>query len=122
MEFIHDPVAHTIVESLIRGTKDFVDIDTTRLLCTKEISGKMMYRKVADVKPVAPPFNLLNPNIMYILCVYSKYWDLLSEEDQRRYLYHQLMHIREFDGKLATHNVEDFKEVIDTYGFADPDR
>lgn len=121
MEFIQDPEVLQMTKELLPGDLAFDDVEVNRILCVKEISGKMQYRRIADIKPVNPPFNLLNPNILYILCVYSKYWDHLPVASKKRYIAHQLMHIREFNGRLTPHNVEDFQEVIQQYGYTDPD-
>jgi len=121
MDFIIDDEAREIANALKLEDSSLALVEFDRVLFAKEISGKMQFKRVADVKPVTPPYNLLNPNVLYIVSTYSKYWDSLSSEEKASAMLHQLYHITNFDGTIAHHNVVDFKEVIEQYGFRDPD-
>ena len=93
----------------------YIDID--KLLFVREIS-KSNKKAVGSCKAVKPPYNLLDPDIMYIIVInFKSDWDNLLPAQQVLLVMHQLLHIDpDFDGKLQSHDASDWAFIIDNFG------
>ena len=67
---------------------------------------------------VRPPYNLLNPNIRYIIAVLPRAkWTDLDDKQKAALIIHELLHIPlEFGEALVDHDVKDFSLLIDSLG------
>jgi len=117
-DYIEDKEVDTIARDLITKYPELLGhIDPDRLLFTREISRSQKSRP-GNCRPVKPPFNLLNPDILYIVVVYFKAgWDDKTPAQRTALVAHQLLHISpEFDGSVLQHDVADWSFLIDNLG------
>jgi predicted metallopeptidase len=116
-DFITDDDVKDIATQLIEKFDFLSHVDGTRLLYVREIS-KSQKGQLGACRPVKPPYNLLDPNIMYIVVVYFKAkWDDLTDAQKQLLVMHQLLHISpEFDGNTIPHDASDWSFILDTFG------
>jgi len=117
-DYIEDPEVEAIARDLIaRYPEWFERVDPDRLLYVREIS-RSQKTKPGNCRPVKPPFNLLNPKIMYIVTIYFRAgWDDLGPAQQTALVMHQLLHIpKEFDGAILQHDISDWAFLVDHLG------
>lgn len=72
-------------------------------------------KKYADIKAVKSPYSFLT-ELKFIITVYEPMVQGLSEAQLNMLIYHELMHIDVDFQKVKKHNIEDFRELISTYG------
>ena len=117
-DYMKDPEVDNITRELIIKYPELLKhIEPDRLLCAREIS-RSQKKGYGTCRPVKPPYNLLNPNIMYIIVVYHRAnWDDLNNAHKAAVVMHQLLHISpEFDGSLVQHDISDFSFLVDNLG------
>lgn len=117
MDFIVSEEVEDLIE-VIQGRHParFQHIEPERLLSAFEISGHRVKHAV-KVFAVRPPFHLLNPKIVYIVCAYRFRWEDLSPQEKERAVMRELCKIPiEFDGSLSIIPIKDFPEVLIEYG------
>lgn len=92
-------------------------IDPDRLLFVREIS-RSQKTTPGNCRAVKPPFNLLDPQVMYIIIVYFRAgWDELTLSQRAALTMHQLLHISpEFDGSICQHDISDWAFLVDNLG------
>ena len=117
-DFIIDDEVKTIGLELVEKFPDqlgYIEVD--KLLFVREIS-KSNKKAVGSCKAVKPPYNLLDPNIVYIVVVnFKANCDTLLPPQRSLLVLHQLLHIDpEFDGKLLSHDASDWAFIIDNFG------
>lgn len=117
MDFIVSDELITIVgDTIAEHAGRFKHVDMKRLLCVEEISGHRV-RASAKIFMIRTPYNLLNPQIVYIIAVYGFLWEDLDEEERHRQIMRELCKIPvEFDGTLVQLPIKDFPEVMVRYG------
>jgi predicted metallopeptidase len=117
-DFIVDSEVEDIARRLVLRFPDILShVDVDRILCVREIS-RSQKNQLGACRPVKPPFNLLNPNIIYIIVIYYKAkWDDLLIGQKQLLVLHQLLHIHpEFDGSTVPHDASDWSFILDTFG------
>jgi len=117
-DFITDPDVEDICRKLIATWNDILGhIDPDKLLFVREISASQR-NQVGALVHIYPPYNLLNPDVKYIVAVYFKgTWDDKNEAQRAALLMHQLLHIPEdFEGAPLQHPVQDFTVLVDNFG------
>lgn len=117
-DYFQDPDVEDVAKRLVVKYPELLDhIELDRLLFAREIS-RSQKKGSGTCRPVKPPYNLLNPKIMYIIVVYYRAgWDDLNDAHRAAIVMHQLLHIsREFDGSLFQHDINDFSFLVDSLG------
>lgn len=117
-DYIKDNEVESIARDLIlKYPEKLRHIDPDRLLYAREISRSQKTRP-GNCRSVRAPFNLLDPQILYIVAVYFRAgWDELSSAQQSALVMHQLLHIpEEFDGSLLQHDISDWAFLVDNLG------
>jgi len=117
-DFIKDQEVAEVAAALIEKFPNLLGhIQLDRILFTREISRSQKYQP-GSCRAVNAPFNLLNPDIMYVVSVYYRAgWDKLSSAQKALLILHQLMHIApEFDGNLLQHDASDWSFILDNFG------
>jgi len=117
-DYIEDGDVKVVAEDLIvKYPELFNHIDPKRVLFAREIS-RSQKTKPGGCLSVKPPFNLLNPDVIYIVVVYHKSgWDDLGSAQQTALVMHQLMHIDpNFDGSMCQHDIDDWAFLVDNLG------
>jgi len=117
-DFIKCDEVKDMAEALIAKFPDLLGhIKTERLLYAREI-GKSQKVQAGSCRAVKMPYNLLNPDIMYIICVYTRAgWDELLESQKALLIMHQLLHIgTDFDGVVLQHDASDWSFLLDNFG------
>ena len=117
-DFVKDDAVKGISIKLIEKLPDLLGhIKPGRLLFVREVSSSQKVQS-GSCRAVKPPYNLLDPNIMYIICVYFRAgWDSMTEAQQVLLVMHQLMHIGpDFDGVLLQHDASDWSFLLDNFG------
>lgn len=117
-DFVKDDKVRDIAVKLIDKLPDILGhIKPERLLFVREISRGQKVQSGA-CRAVKTPFNLLDPNIMYIICVYFRSgWDELTEAQKVLVVMHQLLHIGlDFDGAVLQHDASDWSFLLDNFG------
>ena len=85
---------------------------------TKTQNGKRVYADCSKVSAKSKAFMGLD----FIITVYGLDEESLTERQRKILMHHELLHIgaTEKDGKLkykiAPHDLEDFREIVNTYG------
>lgn len=117
MDFELSQEVEEITEQLLDKHKGrFVHIKVDRMLFAQEISGHRV-RFAAKIYPIRQPFDLLDPNVLYILSVFRFHWEDLSDTEKERAVMRELCCISiEFDGSLVKIPINDFPEVLVEYG------
>ena len=87
----------------ILGVLDFVHIDSSRIFCFRTSGSKS--RSYARIWAMPKIFQrALNIKPAYIIEVLSRYYDKLNEDEKKKVLIHELLHIpRNFSGALLPH-------------------
>ncbi len=82
---------------------NFPHIDTSRIFCYKTSGSKS--RSYARIWSMPKIFqHALDIKPAYVIEVLSKYYDLLSDDEKKRVLIHELLHIpKNFSGALVPH-------------------
>lgn len=117
-DYIQDQEVEEIAKELVSKYPELLDhLELDRLLFAREIS-RSQKKGHGTCRTVKPPYNLLNPKIMYIIVVYYRAgWDDLNEAHRAAVVMHQLLHIsKEFDGLLIQHDINDFAFLVDNLG------
>lgn len=117
-DHIKDLEVEAMVMQLLQKYPELLDhIKPDRLLFVREIS-RSQKTKPGNCLSVKPPYNLLNPQILYIIVIYYKAsWDDLNSAHRSALVMHQLLHISsEFDGTLFQHDINDFAFLVDNLG------
>jgi predicted metallopeptidase len=117
-DFIKDTEVERMARTLIKVWPDALKhVDPDRMLYVREISASQRTTTGACLS-VFPPYNLLNPNVVYIVAVYWKAsWDNLNEAQRAALVMHQLLHIPpDFGGGVNPHDVQDFQLLVDNFG------
>ena len=117
-DFIEDDNVKQMGEKLVEVWHDRLGhIDHSKLKWVREISASQRTLPGACL-PVYPPYNLLNPDVIYIIAVYYKSdWDNLTDPQRVALVMHQLLHISEkFDGGIVNHDVQDWGILVDSFG------
>lgn len=125
MRYERDEKTEDLLQDIIAQEEDFIDIRTMEpricvLNCdqAKKSEGRLVF---ADIKPVQEQYKALC-EFDYILTVYERNAALLSPEQFKILLEHELRHI---DIKNTTkgitfgtvgHDFEDFYAIVDKYG------
>lgn len=83
---------------------DFPHIDASRIFCYRTTGSKS--RSYARIWAFPKIFqDALDLKPAYVIEVLSKYFDKLSEDDRKRVIIHELLHIpQNFSGTLLSHN------------------
>ncbi|MDF2533884.1 MAG: hypothetical protein K0R18_41 [Bacillales bacterium] len=89
-----------------------IEIDKVLFLNETEKTPKMKY---ADTRNVAYPFNFIT-DYKYIIIFYANNIQAMTEAQKHMLCFHELLHIDETFEKLRKHNIEDFRELVSTYG------
>lgn len=117
-DYIKDEEVETIVRDLVVKYPELFDhIDPSRLLYAREIS-RSQKTKPGNCRSVRPPYNLLDPDILYIIVIYFRAgWDELSPAQRSALVMHQLLHIsKDFDGATLQHDISDWAFLVDNLG------
>jgi predicted metallopeptidase len=117
-DYIKDEEMEVIVKDLVDRFPEMLGhIKPDRLLYAREIS-RSQKSLPGNCKPVKPPYNLLNPDVLYIVTVYFRAgWDELTPAQRSALLMHQLLHISpEFDGTVLRHDISDWAFLVDSLG------
>ena len=117
-DFIKDEEVKDIAEALIAKFPDLLGhIKSEKLLYAREI-GRSQKVQSGSCRAVKMPYNLLDPNILYIICVYARAgWDELLESQRALLIMHQLLHIgTDFDRVVLQHDASDWTFLLDTFG------
>jgi len=95
----------------------FKHVDSVKMLFVREISNSQRPDSGSLIW-VYPPFNLLNPDIFYILQInWKSNWDQISQAQKVALVMHQLLHIPEdFQSNPMKHSVSDFAILVDNLG------
>ena len=90
------------IEEIV-GVLGFTHIDSSRIFCYKTYGSKS--RSYARIWSMPKIFqNALKIKPAYVIEVLSKYYDKLSEDERKRVLIHELLHIpKNFSGALVPH-------------------
>lgn len=82
---------------------DFPHIDTTRLFCYRTQGSKSRsYARIWAFPKIFQGALKIQP--AYVIEVLSRYFDRLSEDEQKKVLIHELLHIpKNFSGALVPH-------------------
>lgn len=82
---------------------DFSHIDSSRIFCFRTLGSKS--RSYARIWAMPKIFQrALNIKPAYIIEVLSRYYDKLNEDEKKRVLIHELLHIpKNFSGALLSH-------------------
>lgn len=117
-DYIKDPDVESIARDLVTKYPELLDhINPEQLLYVREIS-RSQKTKPGNCRPVKPPYNLLNTDVMYIIVIYFRSgWDDLTFAQKAALVMHQLLHIApEFDGSLLQHDISDWAFLVDNLG------
>jgi len=117
-DYVKDEEVKEIALNLVNKFTDLLGhIKPERLLYAREIS-RSQKTQYGSCRAVKPPFNLLNPEIMYIISIYFRAdWDKLENAQKSLLVMHQLLHIGpEFDGVVLPHDASDWAFIIDHFG------
>ena len=96
----------------IRDTVGIDNIGFVTSYVNKNYSNK---KKYADCKRVSSSFKAFIP-YKYIITFYDYNTALLSDNQKKLLMYHELKHI-DPEGGLKRHDVEDFEKILREYGF-----
>lgn len=90
----------------ILGVLDFSHIDSSRIFCFRTSGSKS--RSYARIWAMPKIFQrALSIKPAYIIEVLSHYYDKLSEDEKKKVLIHELLHIpRNFSGALLPHRTQ----------------
>ena len=112
-----DGVKEMAVGLMQRFADQLKHIDLDRILFVRELN-RTQKNSPGSCKPVKPPYNLLNPDILYIISIYFKAnWDELPQAQWTFLVLHQLLHIsEEFDGSVVPHDSSDWAFIINQFG------
>lgn len=113
-EYRVNPEAREVATKLVEKFPETLgEIDVSKIFFVHASGGK---KHVATIRAVRPPFSLLT-DMKYIVTTYEKTYSGKTKEQQIVTILHELMHIDNFqEGKLKNHSVEDFVELLKTYG------
>ena len=116
--FVAAPDVLEIIKTVVVANPQFHFLEVLEgwdsILCLRSIGGSP--KKLAYVKGLRGELAMLS-GYRYILCVMDSTYNILSEEDKAKVIFHQLLHITpEFDGKTVAHDIGDFRAVLDKYG------
>lgn len=88
-------------------------IELDKVLFLKEIEKSP--KKYAECKAVRPPYDFIT-EYKFIIIVYEPNTLGLTDAQKTMLVYHELLHIDVDFYKIRKHNVEDFRELVSTYG------
>ena len=87
----------------ILGVLDFKHIDSTRIFCFRTSGSKSRsYARIWSFPKIFQRALRIEP--AYVIEVLSKYYDKLNEDEKKKVLIHELLHIpKNFSGALLPH-------------------
>lgn len=101
----------------------FINVAWSKVFFVKEVeevkkeTNKLKGGRYAYITSTPKLYRLLT-DIVYTIVVVGEKWDEVDDNTKKLIMLHELTHIdSEFSGKLLKHNVEDFKEMLEKYGF-----
>jgi len=106
----------------IRSEVSHINVDAIAFIRVEGKNSPKNKIQPASISKVTGVYVCLVP-YEYILRVYDKDWDDLTEAKQALVIYHELLHMGP-DGELIPHTVQDFRSIIEEYGldwFENPD-
>ncbi len=120
-EFIDDPSLPVLAQKVISDRKMdwLINVPIKYLLVTPEIS-KTTHGKIIKSGAELKYFS----GVVFVIEFSHKIWSVLDDKTREILMYHELLHIiisqqnpkAPVAYKLAPHSVQDFSEIIDTYG------
>jgi len=121
-DFIKDPDVENIGHMLIKAWGSLLGhIEPDKILWVRDIGpiNPRGSKKAGSCIRIRPPYNLLDPDVFYIIAVHARAkWDEMDNNKRAALIMHELLHIpEEFgEGALIDHDIKDFKILVDTFG------
>ena len=125
MDYERNTTTEQIVQQIIAEEPDFMDIRVAQpkicvldCMLVKKSEGRLVF---ADIKAVPDQYKALC-DMDYIITVYTRNIFLLTDEQFKILLEHELRHVSITTGKRGIvygtvgHDFEDFYAIIDKYG------
>ena len=110
------PHIYELSDSILAKFTRFRSISPTSVLIVFKTGKCAFSAKIAKIPSYMAPFL---PNKKLILILNATEWDLMSKARRVAVLFHEFMHIvcdDEKGYKIAKHDVQEFKEMIDKVG------